>query len=355
MEYQTAETGLQSMASDMIENTTDNVEEEKIKETVIVSEKPSIDPKVYAQVKGVLGSGWSNFFSKDGVCLFHNNETKLLCNKKMSTSSPHSRMKHVYHYHYDENASLQNQQKLSTDRKELTPESPIKRARRSSSNFDTKHKSHGVKKEIEKPEKVHIVDSHWISLLCFTLQALQNNKETLNEQQMKNLLKQANLIPDKGSALELDSSFDEQRLKFKQDCERQLQDIQRQKLQLEHQVNREKQELQQLRTQLEMRINTTVKNVKEGNNKRKKSMMDSSSSSETETPKHQPKSNDDEKLVAPKNSVSEKSKNAKTKKEKLPKIATTVGPTTTMEEASEDQRDSRPIDDEETRRQMWGI
>lgn len=67
--------------------------------------KPIIDPKVYNQLSLLLRDDWKNCFTKNGLCTMHK-EDGSICGKSMDTSSSHSRMKHVYSFHYIEFAQM---------------------------------------------------------------------------------------------------------------------------------------------------------------------------------------------------------------------------------------------------------
>lgn len=67
--------------------------------------KPIIDPKVYNQLSSLLGDDWKNCFTNNGLCTMHKLDGTI-CGKSMDTSSFHSRMKHIYSFHYIEFAQL---------------------------------------------------------------------------------------------------------------------------------------------------------------------------------------------------------------------------------------------------------
>jgi len=103
----------------------------KLNDKKTSANKPQVDPKVYSQLKEALGE-WKGCFNKDGKCLMkvENSDgtvSEKPCDKMMNKSSDHSKMKHIFCYHFFE------QQKTQT-------RDPVPRVRKPSTRPDTTDK-----------------------------------------------------------------------------------------------------------------------------------------------------------------------------------------------------------------------
>ena len=170
-----------------------------------------VDPKKYSDLKGVVGN-WKNYFSKSGVCLLHDrHNADKICNKSMKTSSPHSRMKHVWVYHRQEYEARQKVLDLLPPAPSLLSSPSATVVKHDATKMDivfveAKIKSDAcpLSKKIKKPKKERrIVDSQWISRLCMMVKELQQYDQKLSEKQIEQLLIVSKLLPDAQDSLEL--------------------------------------------------------------------------------------------------------------------------------------------------------
>jgi len=96
----------------------------KLNDKKTSANKPQVDPKVYSQLKEALGE-WKGCFNKDGKCLMkvENSDgtvSEKPCDKMMNKSSDHSKMKHIFCYHFFEQQKTQTRDQVPRVRKPST-------------------------------------------------------------------------------------------------------------------------------------------------------------------------------------------------------------------------------------------